>query len=127
MRVGETFELEKTVEPYRPFWYAGASGDFNPIHIDDNFARAVGLPGKILQGLCTMAFCQEAVVGFAGKDPRRLVKIKVQFRGNVLPNDKVKVKGQVVEVKEDVAVLAFSAENQKGEAVIQNGEAIIRL
>ncbi len=43
------------VDKYRPYYYAGASGDFNLIHIDNDFAKSVGLGGIILQGLCTMA------------------------------------------------------------------------
>lgn len=127
MQENESFELVKSVEPYRPYWYAGASGDFNPIHIDDNFAKAVGLPGKILQGLCSMAFCHQAVIDFAGGDPRRLKRIKVEFRGNVLPNDKVKVVGKVKEVGKERALLQFTMENQKGEKVIENGEAEVTL
>ena len=54
---------EVVVDKYSPFYYAGASGDFNLIHIDNEFAKNVGLPGLILQGLCTMAFVYRAALG----------------------------------------------------------------
>ena len=52
---GEIPTLSVTPDKYLTNRYAGASGDFNPIHIDEEFARAVGLPGRILHGLWTMA------------------------------------------------------------------------
>ena len=52
---GDTIELKVTPDPYVTVRYAGASGDFNPIHIDEEFAKQVGLPGRILHGLWTMA------------------------------------------------------------------------
>ena len=55
MKPGDEFELRVTPDPYVTVRYAGASGDFNPIHIDEQFARQVGLPGRILHGLWTMA------------------------------------------------------------------------
>ena len=48
-------EVTVTPDRYLTYRYAGASGDFNPIHLDDEFARSVGLPGRILHGLWTMA------------------------------------------------------------------------
>ena len=54
--------------------YAAASGDHFAIHLDDEFARAVGLPGRIVHGLCTMAFAGRAVLEAAGVDDPRAVK-----------------------------------------------------
>ena len=59
-------ELRVTPDKYLPHRYAGASGDFNPIHIDPEFARAVGLPGNILHGLWGMAQVTRAAVVAAG-------------------------------------------------------------
>ncbi|MBV9422946.1 MAG: hypothetical protein JOZ98_08555, partial [Solirubrobacterales bacterium] len=52
---GQAIELKITPDPFVTVRYAGASGDFNPIHIDEEFAKQVGLPGRILHGLWTMA------------------------------------------------------------------------
>jgi acyl dehydratase len=71
---------------YVTFRYAGASGDFNPIHLDDEFARAVGLPSRILHGLWTMA-----QVARAQGDPLALQSLSVQFRGIGVPEREIVV------------------------------------
>ena len=59
-------ELRVTPDRYLTIRYAGASGDFNPIHLDEEFARSVGLPGRILHGLWTMAQVARALTDAAG-------------------------------------------------------------
>lgn len=72
--------------------YAEASGDRNRIHVDDAFAREVGLPGIILHGMCTMAFCGRAVTDtLAGGDPLRLRRLAVRFSKPVLPGSELVV------------------------------------
>ena len=58
--------------------YAGASGDFNPIHYRDDVAGAVGLPGVLAHGMLTMGFAVQPVVDWVG-DPRRIVDYQVRF------------------------------------------------
>src|SRR5256885_15255864 len=88
LHVGDGFSLERTCDPYRPIYYAAASGDFNPIHIDPKVGEAAGLGGAILQGLCTMAWAAEAAVRVYG-DPAKLKKLKVRFSRPVKPGDVV--------------------------------------
>ena len=83
---------EVTPDKYLTVRYAGASGDFNPIHIDEEFARAVGLPGRILHGLWTMAQVARAQTEAAG-GPDRLKRLSVQFRGMGLPEQEIIVTG----------------------------------
>src|SRR5436853_5578795 len=90
-------ELRVTPDKYLTARYAGASGDFNPIHIDEEFARAVGLPGRILHGLWTMAQVARAHTDAAG-GPEHLKRLSVQFRGMGLPEQEAVVKGTVREV-----------------------------
>lgn len=78
-------EVAQHVDEDQPVRYAEPSGDHNPIHLDPDFARAVGLPGVINHGLCTMAFASHAVLGAAGKDPRALRRLAVRFARPVLP------------------------------------------
>ena len=90
-------EVRVTPDKYLTARYAGASGDFNPIHIDEEFARAVGLPGKILHGLYTMALVARAQTEAAG-GPAALRRLKVQFRGMGVPEAELSVTGEVREV-----------------------------
>ena len=59
--------------------YAGASGDFNPIHYRDDVAAAVGLPGVLAHGMLTMGFAVQPVVEWAGGDPGRVLDYQVRF------------------------------------------------
>src|SRR4051812_41403047 len=86
-------ELKVTPDKYLPFRYAGASGDFNPIHLDPELAKAVGFPSNILHGLWTMAQVARAAVEAGGGDPRSLKRLSVQFRGIGLPEQEIVVTG----------------------------------
>lgn len=122
--VGEEIKmLEIEIDKYRPFYYAGASGDFNPIHIDNDFAKMVGIGGIILQGLCTMAYIYRAVA--SDIDPDKVRKLKVRFRSMVRPQDKLTIKGKVTKVENGLSTVELVAENQKNEQVITNAFAII--
>jgi acyl dehydratase len=75
--------------------YAGASGDFNPLHTDDESARAVGFDGVIAHGMLVMGFLTQAVTTWI---PRRLFrKIKVRFKGVTLPGDVLTMTARVAE------------------------------
>ena len=122
MQAGEQLpELRVTPDRYLTVRYAGASGDFNPIHIDDDFAQQVGLPGKILHGLWTMAQVARALTE-AGGGPHALKRLDVQFRGVGLPEREITVTGTVHELRDGVAVVHTIAE-QEGKAIIRNAEA----
>jgi acyl dehydratase len=118
-------ELKTTPDRFLTVRYAGASGDFNPIHIDEDFAKQVGLPGKILHGLWTMAQVARAQTEAAG-GPQALQRLAVQFRGMGVPEAEVEVTGEVREVRDGVAVIDTRAV-QNGKAIIRNAEAEVRL
>jgi acyl dehydratase len=118
-------ELKVTPDRFLTIRYAGASGDFNPIHIDEDFARQVGLPGRILHGLWTMAQVARAQTEAAG-GPEHLKRLSVQFRGMGVPEHEITVTGTVDEVRDGVAVISTAAE-QDGKAIIRNAEAEIAL
>ena len=115
-------ELKVTPDKYLPHRYAGASGDFNPIHIDVDFAKQVGLPSNILHGLWTMAQVARAHVNAAGGDPRSLKRLSVQFRGMGFPEQEITVTGEAKEEREGRVVIASEAE-QGGNKIIKNAEA----
>jgi acyl dehydratase len=125
MNVGDEFELRVTPDRYLTVRYAGASGDFNPIHIDEEFARQVGLPGRILHGLWTMAQVARAHSEALG-GPDRLERLAVQFRGLGQLEEEITIHGTVREVGSGRAVVDSEAV-QNGKRIIRNGEAEIRL
>jgi acyl dehydratase len=117
-------ELRVTPDKYLPHRYAGASGDFNPIHIDKEFATAVGLPTNILHGLYGMAQVARAMQQAAGGDPRRLKRLSVQFRGMGLPEQEIVVSGTVKSASDGHVVIATEAA-QGDNRIIRNAEAEI--
>ena len=127
LNVGDPIpELKVTPDKYLPHRYAGASGDFNPIHIDPEFAKAVGLPNTILHGLYMMGLTSRAAIDAAGGDPKSLKRLSVQFRGMGAPETEIVVSGTVKSVDGGTAVIdtvAAQGENQ----TIRNAEAEIQL
>lgn len=120
-------ELKVTPDKYLTNRYAGASGDFNPIHIDPDFAKAVGLPSNILHGLYSMGLVAKAAAqGLAGGDPRALKKLTVQFRGMGLPEQEIEVTGTVKEVDGDRVVVDLEAA-QGDNRIIRNAQAELEL
>ena len=115
-------ELAVTPDKYLPNRYAGASGDFNPIHIDPEFARQVGLPGAILHGLYVMGLVSKASIEAAGGDPRSLNSLSVQFRGMSFPEQEMVVTGEVTSVEGDQAEIDVVA-TQGDSQVIRNATA----
>ena len=118
-------ELKVTPDKYVTYRYAGASGDFNPIHIDEEFARQVGLPGRILHGLWTMAQVARAAEQAAG-GPQRLRRLSAQFRGMGQLEQEISVTGTVRELRDGVAVVELEAD-QGGNKIIRNAEAELAL
>jgi acyl dehydratase len=118
-------EVWVTPDKYLTARYAGASGDFNPIHIDEDFAKAVGLPGRILHGLWTMAQVARAQTEAAG-GPEHLKRLVVQFRGMGVPEQEVLVSGTVREAGEGKVIVDTVAE-QAGKQIIRNAEAELQV
>jgi acyl dehydratase len=121
VNLGDQIELKVTPDPYVTVRYAGASGDFNPIHIDEAFAQQVGLPGRILHGLWTMAQVARANTDAAG-GPDKLKRLSVQFRGMGRLTEEIVVTGTVREVADGVARVDCQA-TQSGHRIIRNGVA----
>ncbi|HEY0390646.1 MAG TPA: MaoC/PaaZ C-terminal domain-containing protein [Solirubrobacterales bacterium] len=119
-------ELRVTPDKYLPHRYAGASGDFNPIHIDPEFAKMVGLPSTILHGLYMMGLVARSATDLAGGDPKALKRLSVQFRGMAAPETEIVVSGTVKSVEGDTVTIdtvAAQGDNQ----TIRNAEAEVRL
>ncbi len=119
----EINELKVTPDRFLPIRYAGASGDFNPIHTDKDYATMVGLPSTILHGLWSMAQVARAVQENAG-GPEKVKSLSVQFRGMGFPEKEITVSGTVREVEGGVATIDTVAE-QDGKQIIRNAVATV--
>ena len=108
--------------------YAGASGDFNPIHQDDEFAKAAGMGGVFGHGMLTMGFVAQAATDWAGAGSVK--KIGVRFQGLVRLKDVITCKGRVLGTSSKngthLVDLELWAENQKGEKIV-TGKATVSL
>ena len=118
---GELPPLRVTPDRTLTARYAGASGDFNPIHLDDEFARSVGLPGRILHGLYTMALIARAQTEAAG-GPAHLKRLAVKFRGAAVPGEEITI-SSTVKSREGSRVLVSANAEQQGRAIIRAASA----
>jgi len=111
--------------------YAGASGDFNPIHWNERVALEVGLPGVIAHGMFTMALAARVVTRWAG-DPGALVEYHVRFGRPVLvPDDdaggEVAVRGRVGALLDDNRARIYLTVTSQGDKVLSLARAIVAL
>lgn len=129
VRVGdEVTPLSRTVTQEQINAYAEASGDFNPIHLDEDFARSVGLPATIAHGMLELGILAEALARWAGGSDR-LASLEVRFSKPLRAGDTITCAGRVVAVDdaEAVATLEVEAVSDRGERVLTNGRATVRL
>lgn len=123
-------KLEVTLDQMMLWMYAGASGDFNPIHVDKEFGEKVGLGGTIAHGLSSMARLGRCITDWLG-DPGALKRFKVRFASPARPGDTVTFWGKVTDKKvEDGAklvTLEVGADIQDGTQVLTRGEAVVEL
>lgn len=121
------YEETTKVDEDQTHRYAEASGDHNPIHLDDNVAKMAGLPGIINHGMCTMAIATKAAVdGLAGGDPTRVGRVVVRFSKPVLPGQELTTRFWKEARSGDGARYGFETYNPDGRAVIEGGEVEIR-
>jgi acyl dehydratase len=127
VQVGDRLpEAAETIERVDLIKYAGASGDFNPIHWSDEVAKAVGLPGVIAHGMYSMAVAARMVAGWAG-DPAAVRRLRVRFSAMIEPGQTLTAKGEVAEVDGTRVLVRFHAEDEKGNKVLSKGEAELEL
>lgn len=126
---GEITTLVKQPTTRQLVMWAGASGDFNPIHYDKDYALSRGLPGVVVHGQLVGCFLGQMVTDWAG-EPARLKKLALSYRGMNFPGETLVCKGTVtkkyVEEGEHCLVLSIWVENPKGEKTV-SGTAIVIL
>jgi acyl dehydratase len=119
---------EQTFDTDQTYRYSAASGDTVPIHLDEEFAKSVGLPGIIIHGLCTMAFTSWAAIGeLAAGEPKLLKRLAVRFSKPVLPGETITTRFWTVGERDGKTAYAFETVNPAGEAVIKDGVAEIEI
>ena len=119
-------EVSQTYDADQTFRYAEASGDPMQIHLDDGFAKSVGLPGIIIHGLCTMAFTSVAAIErFTPDDPTRLRRLAVRFASIALPEQTVTTKLWAAGERDGRACYAYETTSDAGAVVIKDGWAEI--
>ena len=129
VKVGDSLSFRsRRVDQEQINAYADASGDHNPIHVDEDFAKAVGLPGTIAHGLLSMAILTETVARWAG-GYANVGGVSVRFSKPLHPGDTITCTGTVVAVDETegIATLEVEATSDRGERVLTNGRASVRL
>ena len=116
--------VTQTLDADQTYRYAEASGDNMPIHLDEEVAKSVGLPGIIIHGLCTMAFTSwGAIQTVAGGDPSRLKRLAVRFSRPVLPGQAITTTFWAAGEVNGNQVFGFETRNDQGEVVIKDGLA----
>ncbi len=109
--------------------YAGASGDFNPLHLDDAFAQKIGMDGVIAHGMLVMGFLGEYVMNIATQQAK-VVNFKMRFGKMTFPGDEIKCSGIVErkyeENEKNYLALTLTAEKQSGE-IVGSGSATLEL
>jgi acyl dehydratase len=122
-------ELKKTVTQANVYLYAQASRDFNPIHIDEKFARKTPLGGTIAHGMLILAYVSQMLTDAFGVSWLTGGRLDVRFKSPARPGDTVTVSGLVTAVQytagERLVSISIDCQNQKGETVI-TGEAGVR-
>jgi 3-hydroxybutyryl-CoA dehydratase len=110
--------------------YAEASGDFNPIHIDESFAAKTPFGGTIAHGMLNLAYVSEMMTSAFGQNWLSGGKLRAKFKESARPGDTMTINGKIdcVEQKDDVsyANCSFECRNQKDEAIVA-GEVIVKL
>jgi acyl dehydratase len=119
-------QVVQTIERADLVRYAGASGDFNPIHWNDEWARSVGRPGVIAHGMFSMGVAARMVSAFA-RDPAAIKRLRVRFASMIQPGQTMTVSGEVAEVSGGRVRIRFWGEDENGNRVLSKGEADLEL
>jgi 3-hydroxybutyryl-CoA dehydratase len=127
IKIGQALpEMRKTITQEDINLYAKASRDFNPIHIDEEFARKTPLGGTVAHGMLVLAFVSQMMTGAFGRSWLTTGKLNVRFKAAARPGDVITVQGKVKNIQNDNMISCeVQCVNQKGEVVI-TGEGIVK-
>jgi len=112
------------IDDDQTYRYAKASGDYNPIHVDENVAKLAGLPGIIVHGLCTMAFTSKVIIDrVCNGDPRCLRRLRARFSRPVFPGQEITTAAWSLPDRDGLKIYAYETYNPDGKDVIREGIA----
>lgn len=118
--------VRQKIDGDQTFRYASASGDHNPIHVDENIAKMAGLPGIVVHGLCTMAFASKMVIDhLCDHDPRKLRRLRARFSRPVFPGQEITTAVWPLSDSDGVKSYGYETYNPEGKDVIRKGVAEI--
>jgi acyl dehydratase len=121
-------QVRQKIDEDQTFRYASASGDHNPIHVDENVAKMAGLPGIVVHGLCTMAFASKVIIDhLCTHDPRKLRRLRARFSRPVFPGQEITTAVWPLPDEGGVKRYAYATHNPEGKDVIREGLAEIAL
>jgi len=125
--VGEPrLRVHQKIDDDQTFRYASASGDHNPIHVDENVAKMAGLPGIVVHGLCTMAFASKVMIDqLCDRDPRKLRRLRARFSRPVFPGQEITTAVWSLSDHGGVNSYVYETYNPEGKDVIREGLAEI--
>jgi len=120
------FRVCQKIDEDQTYRYAEASGDHNPIHVDESVAKLAGLPGIIVHGLCTMAFTSKVMVDhLCSRDPRRLRRLRARFSRPVFPGQEITTAAWPLAGRGGLEGYIYETYNPDGKDVIREGIAEI--
>jgi len=119
-------QVVHTIERADLIRYAGASGDFNPIHWNDEWAKSVGLPGVIAHGMFSMGVAARMISAFAD-NPAAIKRLRVRFSAMIQPGQTLTVSGEVADIDGDRVKVRFWGEDEAGNRVLSKGETDLEL
>jgi acyl dehydratase len=125
--VGEPLlRVRQKIDDDQTFRYASASGDHNPIHVDENIAKMAGLPGIVVHGLCTMAFASKVMIDqLCDRDPRKLHRLRARFSRPVFPGREITTAVWPLSDCGGIKSYVYETYNPEGKDVIREGLAEI--
>jgi acyl dehydratase len=126
--VGEPLlSVRQKIDDDQTFRYASASGDHNPIHVDENVAKMAGLPGIVVHGLCTMAFTSKVMIDhLCDRDPRRLGRLRARFSRPVFPGQEITTAVWPLSDHGSIKSYVYETYNPEGKEVIREGVVEVR-
>lgn len=133
IRVGEAapvgeplLRVHQKIDEDQTFRYASASGDYNPIHVDENVAKMAGLPGIVVHGLCTMAFTSKVMIDqLCDRDPCKLYRMRARFSRPVFPGREITTAVWPLSDHGGIKSYVYETYNSEGKDVIREGLAEI--